>query len=114
MASNSELKSCLVRFPESGWSGDLGSALFPESELVQVLSEILGEYGQFPVPWKKEEAHDGLWVVGTDDRFIGHWEEMSPGEGEFMELSIASEDLGDAKMAARVIFMTSFQGLSRK
>ncbi len=112
------LKACLIRYPETGWNSDLDSALFSESALIEVIGEILGEYGKFPVPWKNEEAHDGLWVVGHKSeggsRFIGHWETMLPGEGEFMELSVASEDLDDANNASRVIFMTYFQGLSLK
>ncbi len=114
MDSVSKLKSCLIRFPETGWNSDLGSALFSEAALIQAISELLREYGKFPVPWNNEEPHNGLWVVGTDDRFIGHWEEISPGEGGYSALSIASEDLGDANMASRVIIQTYFRGLLPK
>ena len=102
--SDSILKTYFARFPEPNWYEDLDWNRLSKTELIDAISQLLSEYGKFPVPWSGYGTESGLFVVGSNGRYIGHWLNSEADEGEATPLSIASEDLGDLETATQVIF----------
>ena len=48
---NNDLKGSLTKFPEPEWDKGLDFNQISKSQFTSVLSEILKDYGKFPVPW---------------------------------------------------------------
>ena len=98
----------LARFPAPNWDKDIDLNKLSKTELISAISRLLIEHGKFPVPWSGHGKHSGLFVEGSDDRYIGHWmNSEGDGSGDAI-MSIASEDLGNVETASMVIFQTYF------
>ena len=106
--TNSNLKKNLSRFPAPNWDKDVDLHQVSKTKLIAAISQLLIEYGKFPVPWSGHGIHNGLFVEGSDGRYIGHWLNSEGDESEVTTMSIASEDLGNVETASRVIFQTYF------
>jgi hypothetical protein len=91
-----------------GWDTHIRSLELTESQFMETISEILGEYGKYPVTWNDSGAYNGLFVTGSHGSYVGHWMSNEKSEDVFDAMSIASEDLGDIHMASKVIFRTYF------
>ena len=103
------LKRSLINYPTQHWDADIDLSRFSKTQMLSALSEILEEHGVFPVPWGASGTQEGLSVVGSEDRYIGHWTDYgSDDDAGGIAVSTASEDLGDASMAAVVVFRTYF------
>ena len=110
---NNDLKGSLTKFPEPEWDKGLDFNQISKSQFTSALSEILKEYGKFPVPWSAGGLRDGFYVEGADDRYIGDWKTVKNNdENECTALvTEACEDLGDAESASKIIFRTYFSKL---
>jgi len=71
--SNSVLKSSLVAYPTENWDAEINLRQFSQAQIMSVLSKILEEHGNFPVPWGATGMQDSLSVVGYDGSYVGHW-----------------------------------------
>ncbi len=111
--SNNDLKAGLLTFPSPLWDNGLDFSQFSKSQVILILSDILQKYGKFPVQWSASELHEGLFVKGSDNRYIGSWTtiEHIDKNDDSADASMACEDLGDAELAAKVIFKTHFSNL---
>jgi hypothetical protein len=108
--NNEKLNSCLARFPTEGWAGPIDLSTLQASEMLEAICGLLEEFGRFPVPWRDGDGNRGLFVTGSDDRYIGHWQTVESADDASELASIASEDLGSAATAAKVIFGAYFAG----
>ncbi len=108
-----DLKAGLITFPAPQWVNGLDINQFSKSQIILTLSEILQEFGKFPVSWSASGIHAGFFVEGSDDRYIGSWmttEHIDKNDGSAV-VSEACEDLGDAELASTVIFGACFSRL---
>jgi hypothetical protein len=105
---NIDLKTSLIQFPLMDWETHISSLELTESQFMEAISDILGEYGKFPVTWNNSGTYNGLFVTGSNDSYVGHWMSNEESGDVFDAMSIASEDLGDIDMASQVIFRTYF------
>jgi len=105
---NIDLKNSLIQFPLTEWESHISSLELTEPQFMEAISEILDEYGKYPVTWNEGGNYNGLFVTGSYGSYVGHWMSNEKSGEVFDAMSIASEDLGDINMVSQVIFKTYF------